>query len=84
MRYSARPKAKGSEARRQTDGGAAMYLDLWTKIVLTAIALSLVVIAWKLPITGSSHAQGGVCTGFNPCYVSTAGDDYLNVKLVNR
>ena len=79
--YSAGPKA-----RRQTDGGAAMYLDLWTKIVLTAIALSLVVIAWKLPITGTSHAQAGVCggTGFNPCYVSTAGDDYLNVKLVNR
>jgi hypothetical protein len=63
-----------------------MDLDLWTKTALTAIAVSLAVIAWKLPIAGSSHAQGGVCggTGFNPCYVSTAGEDYLNVKVVNR
>jgi hypothetical protein len=63
-----------------------MHLDLWTKIVLTVIAFALAVIAWKLPISGSSYAQGGVCggTGFNPCYVSTAGDDYLNVRVVNR
>jgi hypothetical protein len=63
-----------------------MHLDVWTKIVLTVIALALAVIAWKLPISGSSYAQSGVCggTGFNPCYVSTAGEDYLNVRVVNR
>lgn len=63
-----------------------MHLDLWTRSVLTVIAMALAVIAWKLPISGSSYAQGGVCggTGFNPCYVSTAGEDYLNVRVVNR
>jgi hypothetical protein len=63
-----------------------MPLDPWTKIVLTVIALALTVIAWKLPMSESSYAQGGVCggTGFNPCYVSTAGEDYLNVRVVNR
>ena len=63
-----------------------MPLDPWTKIVLTVIALALAVIAWKLPISESSYAQSGVCggTGFNPCYVSTAGEDYLNVRVVNR
>lgn len=61
-----------------------MHIDSWTKFVLTVIACALAVIAWKLPMAGTSYAQGGVCggTGFNPCYVSTAGDDFLNVKLV--
>jgi hypothetical protein len=37
-----------------------------------------------MPVAGTSFAQGGVCggTGFNPCYVSTAGNDFLNVKVV--
>jgi len=63
-----------------------MHLDAWMRIVFTVIALSLAVIAWKLPVSGTSHAQGGVCggTGFNPCYVATAGDDFLNVKVMNR
>jgi hypothetical protein len=63
-----------------------MHFDAWMKIVFTVIALSLAVIAWKLPMSSESRAQGGVCggTGFNPCYVSTAGDDFLNVRLVNR
>ena len=30
-----------------------MQLDLWTKIVFTVIALSLAVIAWKLPMSGT-------------------------------
>ena len=63
-----------------------MHVDTWTKIVLTVIACSLAVIAWKLPMTGTSYAQGGGCggTGFNPCYVSTAGDDFLNVRVIKR
>jgi hypothetical protein len=63
-----------------------MQLDAWMKTVFTVIALSLAVIAWKLPVSGTSYAQGAVCggTGFNPCYVATAGDDFLNVRLVNR
>lgn len=61
-----------------------MRVDSWTRVVLTVIACSLAVIAWKMPVAGTSYAQGGVCggTGFNPCYVSTAGNDYLNVKIV--
>jgi hypothetical protein len=63
-----------------------MQVDSLTKVLLTVIACSLAVIAWKLPMTGPSYAQGGVCggTGFNPCYVSTAGDDFLNVRIVTR
>jgi hypothetical protein len=63
-----------------------MHLDAWMKFVFTVIALSLAVIAWKLPVSGTSYAQAGACggTGFNPCYVSTAGDDFLNVRVVNR
>ncbi len=62
-----------------------MHLDAWMKFVFTVIALSLAIIAWKLP-AGTSYAQDGACggTGFNPCYVSTAGDDFLNVRVVNR
>jgi len=62
-----------------------MHLDAWMKIVFTVIALSLAVIAWKLPMS-PSYAQGGGCggTGFNPCYVSTAGEDFLNVKIVKQ
>jgi hypothetical protein len=63
-----------------------MHLDAWMKFVFTVIALSLAIIAWKLPVSGASYAQVGMCggTGFNPCYVSTAGDDFLNVRVVNR
>jgi hypothetical protein len=63
-----------------------MHLDAWMKFVFTVIALSLAIIAWKLPVSGVSYAQVGMCggTGFNPCYVSTAGDDFLNVRVVNR
>ncbi|MGB8040358.1 MAG: hypothetical protein WCF39_19980 [Pseudolabrys sp.] len=63
-----------------------MHLDAWMKFVFTVIALSLAIIAWKLPVSGTSYAQAGACggTGFNPCYVSTAGDDFLNVRVVNR
>ena len=40
---------------------------------------------WKLLISGTSYAQVGLWgAGFNPCYVSTAGDDFLNVRIVNR
>jgi hypothetical protein len=61
-----------------------MHLDALMKFVFTVIALSLAVIAWKLPMAGTSYAQVGGCggTGFNPCYVSTAGEDFLNVKIV--
>ncbi|HET9717635.1 MAG TPA: hypothetical protein VFP60_15765 [Pseudolabrys sp.] len=63
-----------------------MQLDFAMKIIFTVIAVSLAVIAWKLPMAGTSYAQGAGCggTGFNPCYVSTAGDDFLNVKVVKR
>jgi hypothetical protein len=34
-----------------------MSVDLWTKIALTVIAVSLAVIAWKLPFADVGHAQ---------------------------
>lgn len=62
-----------------------MSVDMCTKVLLALIAISLVVIAWKMPMSQTSYAQSAVCggTGFNPCYVSTAGEDYLNVRVVN-
>ena len=61
-----------------------VHVDSWTRVVLTVIACSLAVIAWKMPMAGTSYAQVGMCggTGFNPCYVATAGNDFLNVKVV--
>jgi len=36
-----------------------MSVDLWTKMALTLIAVSLAVIAWKLPFAEVGHAQMG-------------------------
>ena len=47
--------------------------DLYIKVVFGIIAVSLMVIALKLP-TGSATAQSimGVCgTSSNPCYITT-------------
>jgi hypothetical protein len=38
-----------------------MSVDLWTKMALTIIAVSLAAIAWKLPFTDIGHAQTGTC-----------------------
>jgi hypothetical protein len=48
-----------------------MSVDLWTKMALTLIALSLAVIAWKLPFADVGHAQIGTCgsTSSTPCHV---------------
>jgi hypothetical protein len=58
-----------------------MQLDFWTKAVLMLIAISLAVIAWKLPMSGTSYAQLG-CGGIadNPCYIST-GANPLRVSV---
>jgi hypothetical protein len=36
-----------------------MPVDFWTKMALTLIAVSLAVIAWKLPVADVGHAQMG-------------------------
>jgi hypothetical protein len=36
-----------------------MPVDFWTKMALTLIAVSLAVIAWKLPVADVGHAQNG-------------------------
>jgi hypothetical protein len=48
-----------------------MPIDLWTKMALTLIAVSLAVIAWKLPFADVGHAQMGTCgsTSSAPCHV---------------
>jgi len=38
-----------------------MSIDFWTKMALTVIALSLAVIAWKLPFADVGHAQMAAC-----------------------
>ena len=59
-------------------------LDLWTKMTLTIIAVSLAVIAWKLPFTNIGRAQMGTCgsTSSAPCHIATDGDG-LKVQIIN-
>jgi hypothetical protein len=60
-----------------------MALDLWTKITLTIIAVSLAVIAWKLPLTDIGHAQTGSCgEATAPCHIAADGDG-LRVHITN-
>jgi hypothetical protein len=54
-----------------------MKLDLWTRAVLMLIAVSLAVIAWKLPISGTSYAQVGCGAFDNPCFISTGARPFL-------
>lgn len=57
-----------------------MKLDFWTRAVLTLIAISLAVIAWKLPMAGPSYAQVGCGMFDNPCIIST-GELPLRVSV---
>jgi hypothetical protein len=62
-----------------------MSIDLWSKMALTIIAFSLAVIAWKLPITDTGHAQTGTCgaTSTAPCYIASGFDQGLRVQITN-
>jgi len=53
-----------------------MKLDFWTRAVLTLIAISLAVIAWKLPMSGTSYAQVGCGVFDNPCFISTGAQPF--------
>jgi hypothetical protein len=53
-----------------------MKLDFWMRAVLTLIAVSLAVIAWKLPISGTSYAQVGCGVFDNPCFISTGASPF--------
>jgi hypothetical protein len=53
-----------------------MQLDLWTRAVLMVTAVSLAVIAWKLPISGPSYAQVGCGAFDNPCFISTGAQPF--------
>jgi hypothetical protein len=61
-----------------------MPTDLWTKMALTGIAVSLIVIAWKLPFTDVGHAQTGTCGSSSsaPCHITYDGDA-LRVQITN-
>jgi hypothetical protein len=61
-----------------------MSVDLWTKMALTIIAVSLAVIAWKLPVADVGHAQTGTCGSITstPCHIVTDGDG-LKVQITN-
>ena len=51
-----------------------MPTDIYMRAVVTVIAISLAVIAWKLPLINVGHAQGGDCgSSSSPC----------NVRIVN-
>jgi hypothetical protein len=61
-----------------------MSVDMWTRFVLTIIACSLVVIAWKLPFADVGHAQMGTCgsTSSAPCHIAADGDGF-KVQITN-
>jgi hypothetical protein len=62
-----------------------MRLDLWTKAMLTMIAIALSVIAWKLPLIETGHAQLGGCgsSDHDPCYVVNTPSSALQVIISN-
>jgi len=59
-------------------------MDRYTRAVLTVIAASLAVIAFKLPLTTPAAALGGEGCGssFDPCYI-TSDRFGLNVYVKN-
>jgi len=61
-----------------------MPIDVWTKMALTLIAVSLAVIAWKLPLADVGHAQMGTCgsTSTAPCHITVSGEA-LKVLITN-
>ena len=66
------------------DTESEMSVDLWTKMALTLIAVSLAVIAWKLPFADVGRAQTGTCgsTSSAPCHITNNGDA-LKVQITN-
>jgi hypothetical protein len=49
---------------------SVMPSDFYMRAVVTVIAISLAVIAWKLPLINVGHAQGGNCgSSESPCHV---------------
>jgi hypothetical protein len=56
-----------------------MPVDFWTKMALTLIAVSLAVIAWKLPVADVGHAQMGSASSA-PCYIANNSNDALKVR----
>lgn len=61
-----------------------MPVDMWTRIVLTIIAVALAVIAWKMPAADIGHAQMGTCGSASsvPCHITSDGDG-LKVQITN-
>jgi hypothetical protein len=58
--------------------------DLYTKTIMTLIAVALSVIAWKLPSVNTAAAQfgsSGCGTAGSPCYVTNSGGIPLNVRV---
>jgi hypothetical protein len=53
-----------------------MKLEFWTRAVFTLIAISLAIIAWKLPMSGTSYAQAGCGAFDNPCFISTGAQAF--------
>ena len=62
-----------------------MSVDVWTKMALTIIAVSLAVIAFKLPFVDAGHAQTSACgtTSAAPCYIASGFDQGLRVQITN-
>lgn len=59
--------------------------DFYMRAVVTVIAISLAVIAWKLPLINVGHAQlSEPCGGSaSPCHIKTSIRDPLNVRIEN-
>ena len=62
-----------------------MPSDFYTRAVLTVIAISLAVIAWKLPLINVGHAQLGGCGGNpgSPCFIAATDVGGFGVNVIN-
>jgi hypothetical protein len=60
-------------------------VDLYTRAVLTVIALALVALVMRPVLHAEPAAAMAGCGGFtDPCYVTARAGDALNVKIVTR
>jgi hypothetical protein len=60
-----------------------MPSDRYTQAVFTVIAISLAVIAWKLPLIDVGHAQYACGNSTNPCYIATGLRSSVDIHVLN-
>lgn len=63
---------------------ATMKLDLYSKVVLTVIALALCVIAFQNVASVSAKSEGCGDRSFNPCHVTVQDMSYHLLDKLGR